>query len=230
MKPTFRFRFTLLIGVSAFAAAFVFASCACAFVLDIPSSFPDAQGGNGLYAQAYNPATSTFRLLDDLGELKFGTAAEPVPYFPKAYVKTPYTKVSMHPTTSGTVSGNGKIEWVVVSWLVPQSGFYTISGSFFNDQPTTGPGCTTIGRVFVNDNATSPLFSGDVNATTTAIFNLPNLHLFKDNYVHFAVDAGTIDSYDLTALTGTIYAPEPASLAALMTGLVGFAALRRRKR
>ncbi len=197
--------------------------------VDITAQFPDTQGQNGFYAQAYNPDTGLFRLLVDTGSYKFETVDQPPYTLP--YVSKVAGNITFYPTVgwrTGTVHGT---EWAVLSYLVQTSGEYSIAGLFSNGNVY---GCTTIAQVFVNNNAASPLFTGNVDKNTQAAFNLTGVSLSAGDYLRFAVDAGTTDLYDHTTLTGTITAtspiPEPASLAALVVGVFGTLVGYRRNR
>lgn len=214
-------RFLISITIALFClTSTTFAS---ATTVDVAASFPSYQGENGFWAQAYSPSAGTFRMLSDLTSI-----------LPK-FFGTPEQSVNM-PSARGTVDGARFLpayqqpvygtEWAVLTFTAPVTGKYHLVGTFFNGNPT---GATTRGVVFVNNSAASPLFSGNVTLTQSAPFDLAGVQLNQGEYLRFAVDSLIGDAYDNTYLTAQVMYPEPGSLLAFASGLIGFAALGRRR-
>jgi len=188
--------------------------------IDIVGLFPDNQGDNGFYAQAYNPSSGIFRNLTRTAAYNFNTPGQTSV---RPYVLKSSGQVQLAPCVNGSIYGT---EWSVLSWQVPQTGAYAVQGTFYG----VLTGNSTTARIFVNTTAQTQ-FSAAVSGTNTVPFNIPVLNLNAGDFLRFAVDAGTSHSSDLTGLTGTItLVPEPGSLIAILTGLVGLGGLYRHRR
>lgn len=208
----------------------VLASAAFAGSVDVATSFPAFQGQNGFRALAYNPDTGGFRDLQDLSSIApkfYGTPEQPA-NMPSLRLVT--EGVRFLPAWQRTVHGT---EWPVLSFMASETGTYSVTGSFSNGNTA---GATTRGVIFVNNSATSPLFTGNVTITQSAAFQIAGLHLNQGDYLRFGVDPLGSDSYDNTILNAVILnspvgaqTPEPGSLLAIASGLVGLVAMRRRK-
>lgn len=192
---------------------------AYALVTDIVALFPDNQGDNGFYAQAYNPGSGIFRNLTRVAPYNFNTQGQSSA---RPYAMKNSQQVALAPCVNGSIYGT---EWAILSWQVPQTGPYALQGTFYGMQS----GNSTTARIFVNTPANTH-FSAAVSGLSTVAFNIPTLNLNAGDYLRFAVDAGSSHSYDQTGITGTItLIPEPGSVIALLTGIVGLSAVRRRK-
>ena len=191
--------------------------------LDIGTAFPNSQGDNGFYAQAYKPSTLGFRDLARSSAYVFNTAGQ-------SNVRPAVGKysgqVQLRPCVNGAIYGT---EWAVLTYVVPETGIYTLTGTFYGGDASS----STTARIFVNTVADTK-YTSAVTGLTTVNFNITALNLTLGNYLRFAIDAGASHSYDVTGLTGTINGPavipEPAAVAALVTGLLGVALGYRRKR
>lgn len=195
---------TLVLAMSAGAAYATTGS------VDIVTLFPNYQGDNGFYAQAYNPGSGIFRDLTRTAPYNFNTPGQSSvrPYVMKN------SHVQLAPCVNGSIYGT---EWAVLSWQVSQGGLYELHGSFYG----LLSGNSTTARIFVNTPAQT-LFSATVSGTNTVTFDILDLSLNAGDYLRFAIDAGTSHSSDLTGLNGVItLVPEPGSLIALLTGLLG---------
>lgn len=194
-------------------------SIAHALVTDIVALFPNNQGDNGFYAQAYNPSSGIFRNLARVAQYNFNTPGQSSA---RPYCMKSSQQVSLGPCVNGSTYGT---EWAILSWQVPQTGSYTVQGTFYGMQS----GNSTTARIFINTPANTH-FSAAVSGLSTVAFNIPALNLNAGDYLRFAVDAGSSHSYDQTGITGTItLIPEPGGIIAVLTGLVGLSAARRRK-
>ena len=197
----------------------------------IPSDFPNAQGGNNIYAHAYNPLSGVIRNLAGTGSYMYSTAGQPSG---RTAVGMISGNLTLWPCVNGSTYGT---EWAVVSYQAPQDGIYSFTGRFFGTQT----GNTTEAYIFVNTTGDDNLIGDNVwqkyiGGLASETFNQTQ-ELKQGQLVRFAVDAWNgSHSYDVTGLEANISniapasTPEPASLATLITGLVGLATLRRRKR
>ena len=185
---------------------------------DLAANFPASQGQNGIWAQAYNPSTSSFRDLEVITG-GFGTPVQPLNM---PYLKIFAEGIKALPCWNGATYGT---EWPAITYMAPQTGVYLIQGAFSNANDI---GATTRGLVFKNRLAATPLFAGNVTKTAPAVFDL-KVSLLKGDCVRFAVDPLGNAEYDNTWLNGVVSTPEPGSLMAFATGLIGFAGLTRRR-
>lgn len=186
--------------------------------------FPDNAGG-AYEAQYYDVGSGMWGNLDDAGSYYWNTAANSdFVYLPLAQKLG--SRVQMYSTYQDVTIGT---RWAAISYLVPTDGLYS-----WNVQFSDGfGGCTTIARIInTHGGVDTELASAPVRIDQSPIFSNEGISLNAGDYIRFAVDPDGNMAADTTWISdlGPLGVPEPASLAALITGLAGFAALRRSKR
>ncbi|MCF8152419.1 MAG: hypothetical protein K9J80_16890 [Sulfuritalea sp.] len=97
--------------------------------VDVWEMFPNTQGENGFYALAYNTSNGQYRELQDRGAYSFWTPQTTwnrpqIDRFPNEDIRI---------ESSGRRSSYGGVEDAVLSWMVPETNTYEITGGFHVD-------------------------------------------------------------------------------------------------
>jgi hypothetical protein len=192
--------------------------------VDLWNSFPDFQGQNSLYADAYNPNTNSYRQLADTGTCAFGTPGQGFAV-PLLY-KDSSNWIVMHPASNPGQGWTYGTEYAVLAYKATGTSFFDLSGEFkaANNSPYI--------NVFVKKN-NSLLWSVNLWGYNGASYNLANIAMNAGDYLYFGVSPAGNDYYDTTLFKGTMNInpiPEPGTLLLLGTGLVGLLGLKRKNR
>jgi hypothetical protein len=209
-----------------FLLLYVAAITQAATFVDLFSDFPTVQGGNGIYAEAYDPLLGNHRLLDSMlttqGWQFFGTPSQA---YGRAKLQKCATEVLLSPSVNRPLT-----EWSVMTYEVSESGVYSLEGKFCSRLATD----SATALIYVNDSVIDPFWAGLVAGLSgRADFSI-NRYLNKGDKLRFAVDSGAADG-DFIYLSGTVSSPtsavpEPASITALVLGLSAIVAARRKNR
>ncbi|MDD5492052.1 MAG: PEP-CTERM sorting domain-containing protein [bacterium] len=191
--------------------------------VDLWSSFPDIQGQNSLWADAYNPSTNSYRQLADTGAYSFGTPGQGFSV-PLLYKDNNSTWIVMHPASNPGQGWTYGTEYAVLAYKATMASFFDLSGEFraANNSPLI--------NVFVKKNG-SVLWNTNLSGNNGSVFNLAGIAMNANDYLYFGVSPAGYDYYDTTLLKGTMNInpiPEPGTFMLLGTGLVGLLGLRRK--
>jgi Concanavalin A-like lectin/glucanases superfamily len=155
---------------------------------DLWEKFPDNQGDNGFFAYGYAAATNTYWLLSDCGSYSFCRPEEPRwgnPHVFKGsgtgcpWLGEPW--VGIWP--SGTASNTGTPEDGVLAWVVPETAYYQLNGSFF-----VCPQSLNGVDVYIKQNA-STLWASYLSPGAVQDFNVATLLLNAGETIYFGADA-----------------------------------------
>lgn len=208
------------VGAVLFMATIFAAPAALAGSITLWDGFPDTQGDKGFYAYAYNG--STYRQLTDTGAYYFSTPEQPWAVPIAFRESSPW--VFLHPSgmpQGGTVYG---AEDAVLAYLVPETGFYTLTGSFW----LNGSGGIS---AYVKAGG-SVLFSQSLGLDELAPFSL-GVSLQRGDFAYFGVNARGADYDDWGHVSGEISwtsasapVPEPSAMLLLGAGVAGLLGAR----
>jgi hypothetical protein len=167
---------------------------AAPLTVDLWEKFPNSQGENGFYAEAYNFTAGTYRELTKSGDYYFNTPDNSYYQIPKVFREGFSPWIQMWPAHQHSLTVP---EDAVLKWTVPESNTYSLSGAF--DLISAG----TV-KAYVKTNETI-IWEHDFPAGPgTGEFNLPNISLQGNDRLYFGVSAEGDDAGDIAKVRGQI--------------------------
>ena len=150
------------------------AAWAAPVTVDLREQFPNSQGENGFYAEAYNISAGTYRQLTRSGDYFFNTPANPTYEIPKVY-RDPSIRVQMRPAGDHPLTTP---EDSVLRWTVPESNTYFINVEF------AGISAGNF-RVYVKTNDTI-IGEHDIIGAQTWSFSCADIALQENDRIHIS--------------------------------------------
>jgi hypothetical protein len=163
--------------------------------VDLREQFPDNQGENGFYAEAYNTVALTYRPLTRSGSYYFDTPTN-LPYLIPKVFKDPSIWIQMRPSGQNALTPPGQPEDAVLRWTVPESNTYSISVEF------EGISAGNF-KVYVKTNDTT-LDEHEITGVQTWNYSHTNIPLQKNDRIIFGVSAEGFDLDDIAHVRGQI--------------------------
>ncbi len=213
------------------------AGMANATTIDLYSNFPDTQGDNGFYAYGYSASSNKYWLLSDAGSYAFDRPGvmwgNPTVSKGSLSVPTGGSWVSLDP--SGTYSNSGSPEDAVLAYLVPETEYYQLSGTFWQ------PAGSTNGIDVYIKKGDAILWSSHLNSGESNNYDIAKTLFNAGDTIYFGVDAhnygGFSECNDWGKLQGKMFrepapapVPEPATMLLFGTGLAGLVGTKIRKK
>jgi hypothetical protein len=167
---------------------------AASVVVDLREKFPNNQGENGFYAEAYNTVALTYRQLTRSGDYYFDTPTNLPNKIPKLF-RDPSSWIQMRPADQNALTP-GQPEDAVLRWTVPESNTYSINVEF------SSPSAGTF-KVYVKTNSTT-LGEHEIIGAQTWNFSRTDIALQKNDRIYFGVSAEGFDLDDIAQVRGQI--------------------------